>query len=237
MPASLTVYLLTKLLWYEKARCFVLETINPGKLPYEPMQLAYCAGCIPVSMWNTQPVFIYNNLCSWVKETHIDLAPNKISSEWMAEWERENLPIFHEKESTQNKPIKLKQVKGVTFKRDWITEWPLARLHQVLLCQLQGLRGSKWLPDGRKQSWRQQRPPSPADMYSTPLFYSPFSFSQMQFSLFLCSAPLGCHKWSIHILQPGSIPRNRKAAFTLLCVEFWLFHTSLPIPSSFIKSL
>lgn len=143
MPASLTVYLLTKLLWYEKARCFVLETINRGKRPYEPMQLAYCAGCIPVSMWNTQPVFIYNNLCSWVKETHIDLAPNKISSEWMAEWERENLPIFHEKESTQNKPIKLKQVKGVTFKRDWITEWPLARLHQVLLCQLQGLRGEQ----------------------------------------------------------------------------------------------
>lgn len=41
--------------------------------------------------------------------------------------------VRHEKPSTQNKPLKLK-VKGVPFKYDWITKWPLAPTAQGRIC-------------------------------------------------------------------------------------------------------
>lgn len=81
----------------------------------------------------------------------------------------------------------------------------------------------KWLPSGMQQSWKQRQPSS-----SAPLRYSLFPFRRYKFpfhSALLHSAAMINGLFSFCDLVPF---HRTDTCCVLLCVQFWLFQTSLP---------
>lgn len=87
----------------------------------------------------------------------------------------------HEKQSMQNKPIKLKEIEGVPFKYNLITKWPLAPTAQGLTLLTAGIpvnEASDFLPACTELEAAAALTTS---VGSAPLRYSPFPFLRYKF--------------------------------------------------------